>query len=40
MSRERTGNVTIVGLRSDTNLFLEKRLMWKRRYGGSGWRRR
>ena len=40
MSRERTGNVTMVGLRSDTNLFLEKRLMWKRRYGGSGWRRR
>ena len=31
MSSERVGNVTIVGLCSVTNLFLEKRLMWKRR---------
>lgn len=31
MSRERTGKVTMVGLRSETNLFLENRLMWKSR---------
>ena len=29
MSRERVGKVTMVGLCSATNLFFEKRLMWK-----------
>ena len=40
MSSPVGGNVTMVGLRSDTNLFAEKRLMCRRRYGGNGWRSR
>ena len=31
ISRERVGKVTMVGLCSATNLFLEKRLMWNKR---------
>lgn len=40
ISRERVGKVTMVGLRSETNLFWEKRLMWNVRKGGNGERRR
>lgn len=36
MSRLRASKVTIVGLRSVTNLFEEKRLMWNSKYGGKG----